>query len=1124
MTPIGGDQSTQVETQGDASHQIISSHFIGPQSENLPYFKQNIDTILDELEKARARYFPKDKSFITQDVQDSPAFRQQMQKLRVAVQKTANILGRTSIPCWSPRYEAHMCTDLSMASLLGYFMTMMYNPNNVALEASPFSTVAEIEVGEQLCELFGYNINEDDLETPTAWGHVTCGGTVANLESMWVARNLKFYPLSIFKAMTTGKKPLGFLGKKFHIETCQGEQKLFSKLSTWELLNLKPSDVLDIPDRLYQEHGVSNVFLSKVMEEYTIQSTGKGVLESDFDLLDRPAQYLLATTRHYSWPKGAAVAGIGSDNVIGIQVDNEARIDIAALEARLEESLKDERPILAVVAIIGSTEEGAVDPLSSILALRKQYQTRGLSFLVHGDAAWGGYFCSMLPRNYAPGDVLNLPTEMGDGDGFVPDACLRAQTQDDLFALRFADSITVDPHKAGYIPYPAGGLCYRDGRMRFLVTWTSPYLSRGSVTSIGIYGVEGSKPGAAAVSTWLSNKVIGLGQEGYGKLLGEVTWTCSRFSAEWASLSNSSTPFICVPLNKLPSERAPGSTSAKVEAEKAWIKSEIVNKSNTEILDEDRRRPDSHKAVKLLRELGSDLNINAFSLNFTLSNGRVNDDIEEANYLMQRVVQAFSVESPADDPTKIPFYLTSTEFSNELYDSCKADLMRRLGLKPSNQNLMVLRNVVMSPFPSDGGFIREMCEVFEQTVRAEISIVRKRNEVTEDFHKFLMQGTEQVYLIHLPMFHVANHRQQLIVSVELDEKSKAMYRSLKQHNPTEPMILVTQTKVELPDIVSSERGGTFVGQIRTEASGTVLKDVKVQITGKVVSRPLNSAFRLDTYPEDFMPFYLYGSPTEANIDHVIVKAPNTQLSAGRCELDIDGLEPEHWKKPLLLIFEDFAENPMQPFPPNDEIGSKHGAVISHEHFEPSQISKLASTPTNGHANENMVDSGIADMPLRDPADLKSGIAKPSSLNGSEGYDFATTGATADTLFREAENDSEFVQLNKGAAVITSEIRSGRAHGSKFFFRPRATFRVSVWEDLKRGEEKPESVKPDEKVFVGRGTLKLGESVYVDSEAINVDPFAKVNKIAEWRHELNQIGKDIEQETYQAAAYGGTGFR
>lgn len=74
---------------------------------------------------------------------------------------------------------------MSMASLLGYFMTMLYNPNNVALEASPLSTIAEIEVGEQLCELFGYSTDPDNQDGPTGWGHVTCDGTVANLESIW---------------------------------------------------------------------------------------------------------------------------------------------------------------------------------------------------------------------------------------------------------------------------------------------------------------------------------------------------------------------------------------------------------------------------------------------------------------------------------------------------------------------------------------------------------------------------------------------------------------------------------------------------------------------------------------------------------------------------------------------------------------------------------------------------------------------------------------------------------------------------------------------------------------------------------------------------------------------------
>lgn len=67
--------------------------------------------------------------------------------------------------------------------------------------------------------------------------------------------------------------------------------------------------------------------------------------------------------------------------------------------------------------------------------------------------------------------------------------------------LWFHIYITND-HRSGYCPYPAGGLCYRDGRMRYLVTWTSPVIFREADAnkgeSIGVYGVEGSKPGAAA--------------------------------------------------------------------------------------------------------------------------------------------------------------------------------------------------------------------------------------------------------------------------------------------------------------------------------------------------------------------------------------------------------------------------------------------------------------------------------------------------------------------------------------------------------------------------------------------------------------------------------------------------
>ena len=71
-----------------------------------------------------------------------------------------------------------------MPALLGYFMTMIYNPNNVTIEASPFTTVAEMPTGDDLCRMFGYNVDPNNEDLPLAWGHIACGGSVANLESV----------------------------------------------------------------------------------------------------------------------------------------------------------------------------------------------------------------------------------------------------------------------------------------------------------------------------------------------------------------------------------------------------------------------------------------------------------------------------------------------------------------------------------------------------------------------------------------------------------------------------------------------------------------------------------------------------------------------------------------------------------------------------------------------------------------------------------------------------------------------------------------------------------------------------------------------------------------------------
>ena len=96
--------------------------------------------------------------------------------------------------------------------------------------------------------------------------------------------------------------PLAFIANTFVVETCVGASKLLRDLTKWELLNLKVTTVLEIPERLTQEYGISSTFLGNVMNQFGIQSVGLGELERQYDI-DKPMQYMLANTRHYSWPK-----------------------------------------------------------------------------------------------------------------------------------------------------------------------------------------------------------------------------------------------------------------------------------------------------------------------------------------------------------------------------------------------------------------------------------------------------------------------------------------------------------------------------------------------------------------------------------------------------------------------------------------------------------------------------------------------------------------------------------------------------------------------------------------------------------------------------------------------------
>ena len=112
-----------------------------------------------------------------------------------------------------------------------------------------------------------------------------------------------------------------------------------------------------------------------------------------------PPVFLAPATGHYSWPKAATLLGLGGNALLVQRVDQDARLDLEHVDATLAELLRRRVPVMAAVAVLGSTEESAVDPLAGLLELRAAYRKRGLNFMVHADAAWGGYFRTTLrPR------------------------------------------------------------------------------------------------------------------------------------------------------------------------------------------------------------------------------------------------------------------------------------------------------------------------------------------------------------------------------------------------------------------------------------------------------------------------------------------------------------------------------------------------------------------------------------------------------------------------------------------------------------------------------------------------------------------------------------------------------
>jgi tyrosine decarboxylase / aspartate 1-decarboxylase len=285
--------------------------------------------------------------------------------MREVLLETADKL-QDNYPYFHPYYAGQMLKPPHPVARIAYMLSLWLNPNNHAIDGGRASSQMEKEAVAAIANMFGWN---------TFLGHICSGGTMANLEALWVA----------------------------------------GKMS---------------PDKLIVASEMAHYTHSRISE----------VLKLTFQ---------------------------------SIPCNDRAQMDLNVLEKVLKNG-----QVGTVVATVGSTGTGSIDPLPDILKLKEKY-----GFRVHVDSAYGGYFT--LVDNLSP------------------------SARQAYSAMTQADSIVIDPHKHGLQPYGCGCVLFKDPAAGAYYKHDSPYTYFSSQElHLGEISLECSRAGASAVALWATQRLL----------------------------------------------------------------------------------------------------------------------------------------------------------------------------------------------------------------------------------------------------------------------------------------------------------------------------------------------------------------------------------------------------------------------------------------------------------------------------------------------------------------------------------------------------------------------------------------------------------------------------------------
>ena len=269
----------------------------------------------------------------------------------------------------------------------------------------------------------------------------------------------------ILSSMCTKPDPIAMEAYKMFIETNLGDPGLFPGTSLME------SEVIEMLGHLLHLENASGHLvtggteaniMAMAVAKYLFQEKHEGVPE-----------IILPESAHFSFKKIISMLSLEAKVV---PLDENYKMDVSKIEDLITENT------MAIVAIAGTTEVGLIDDIEKISEIAYSHD-----IYLHIDAAFGGFVIPFLDDEHK-GD-LNFD-----------------------FKCKGVSSMTIDPHKMGLAPVPAGGILFRHAEHLEKLAVKTPYLSKNKQTTI-----VGTRTGAATAATWTLLNYYGM--EGYRKIV-----------------------------------------------------------------------------------------------------------------------------------------------------------------------------------------------------------------------------------------------------------------------------------------------------------------------------------------------------------------------------------------------------------------------------------------------------------------------------------------------------------------------------------------------------------------------------------------------------------------------------